>query len=252
MVVWQTPPTGKSGITHCGVEKMKTIGLIGGTGWVSTVEYYRIINETANQRLGGLNSAKCILYSLNYAEIDRLNQLDDMRGVFALVSDAAHRVANAGADCIVLCANTLHFFADDLEDHIALPIIHIATATAKAISEKKLSTVGLLGTRQTMEQDFYKSRLHNENIEVFVPEKRDREFIHNAIMNELLRGIFSKDTKGGFLEIIKKLELHGAEGIVIGCTEIPLLITQDDLASPIFNTLAIHSVAAVDFALSAD
>jgi len=229
---------------------MKTIGLIGGTGWISTAEYYRIINETINKKRGGLTFAKCLLYSLNYGEIDELNKRNDMKGVYSLILDASKRIAGAGADCIVLCANTLHLFADKLEKEISLPIIHIASAVAKQIKNKKIAAVGLLGTKPTMEQDFYKTRLKQENIEAIVPGKEEREFIHHTIMNELLKGIFAKKTKVHFLEIIKDLESRGAEGIILGCTEIPLLIDQQDTQLPLFNTTTIHALAAVDFALN--
>lgn len=229
--------------------KMKTIGLVGGTGWVSSVEYYRIINETINKRLGGMNFAKCILYSFNYGEIDALNKRDDMKGVFALILDAAKKITDAGADFIVLCANTLHLFADDLAKEIPLPLVHIAEATAKEIKKKGLSTVGLLGTKPTMELDFYKTKLKEENINVIVPEKNEIDFIHSVIMNELLKEIFDNKSKVAFLEIMKKLESQGAEAIILGCTEIPLLIKQEDSHLPLFNTTVIHALAAVDFAL---
>ncbi len=228
---------------------MKLIGLIGGTGWISSVDYYRIINEEINRREGGLTFAKCILYSFNYGEIDALNKRNDLDGVFALVLDASRKLISIGADCILLCANTLHLFADKLEAQISVPLVHIATATAKAIKLKNLSKVGLLGTKYTMEQDFYKAKLADENIEAVVPEPDDRIFIHNAIMNELLKGIFKKESKDRLLQIIEKLRQQGVQGIVLGCTEIPLIIKEGDVDLPLFNTTIIHSLAAVDFAL---
>lgn len=228
---------------------MRTIGLVGGTGWISTLEYYRIMNETVNRRLGGLQSARCILYSFNYGDIDRLNQQDDLPGVLSLVVDAARRLAGAGADCILLCANTLHLFAGEVEKQIALPLLHIADATARAVKDKGLSRVGLLGTRYTMERDFYRKKLNQANIEVLVPDKVEREFIHQAIMTELLKEIIRHDTKSRFMEIINKLAASGAEGIVLGCTEIPLLIGPADTHLPVFNTTVIHALAAVEFAL---
>ncbi len=228
---------------------MKTVGLIGGTGWVSTLEYYRLINQGINKKLGGLNSAQCLIYSFNYANIDRLNKLDDHNGIYQLVLDAAKTLQNAKADFIVLCANTLHQYVDELEKDTGLPIIHIADATAKVIKVKGLTKIGLLGTRFTMEMDFYTKRLRAAGIESLVPEKPERDFIHDAIMNELLKENFKKETKKRFLSIIDDLEAKGAEGIVLGCTEIPLLIKQEDVKLLVFNTLEIHVAAIVDYAV---
>lgn len=229
---------------------MKTIGMIGGTGWLSTLEYYRIINQETNKRLGGLNSAKIFLSSFNYAEIDKLNKVDDHAGVYKLILDATRKLKATSVDCIVLCANTLHQYVDDLEKKTDLKIVHIADATAKEIQTRGLTKIGLLGTRFTMEMDFYTKRLHGAGIESLVPEKAEREFIHNAIMNELLKEEYKEETKENFLNIINSLEQKGAQGIVLGCTEIPLLIKQEDITLPVFNTLEIHAKAAVDFALS--
>ena len=229
---------------------MKTIGMIGGTGWPSTLEYYRIINQETNKRLGGLNSAKILLSSFNYAEIDKLNKVEDHAGVYKLVLNAAHNLKKASAEFIILCANTLHQYVDDLEKETDLKIVHIADATAKEINRVGLTKIGLLGTRVTMEMDFYTKRLHHAGIESLVPEKPEREFIHNAIMEELLKEEFKEETKEKFLRIINDLERGGAQGIVLGCTEIPLLIKQKDTQLPVFNTLEIHAKAAVDFALT--
>jgi aspartate racemase len=231
---------------------MKTIGLVGGTGWISTVEYYRLINEETNKILGGLNAAKCILYSFNYADIYKLNKLEDSAGVFRLVLDAARKLESASADCIILCANTLHQYVDQLEKSITLPIIHIANATAKEIKRNGLSKIGLLGTKYTMEMDFYTKRLSESGIKSIVPVKDKREFIHNAIFNELLKQDFRKETKEKFLEIISDLKQRGVQGIVLGCTEIPLIIKQGNVDLPVFNTLNIHAKAVVDFALNRD
>ncbi|MBP1682623.1 MAG: aspartate/glutamate racemase family protein [Ignavibacteriaceae bacterium] len=229
---------------------MKTLGMIGGTGWPSSLEYYRIINQETNKRLGGLNSAKIVMTSFNYAEIDALNKKDDHAGVYNLVLDAAQRLKKCSVDCILLCANTLHQYVEDLEKETGLKVVHIADATAKEIRKNNISRIGLLGTRLTMEMDFYTRRLKEKGIESIVPPKPDREFIHNAIMNELLKEEFKIKTKEKFLAIIKELETNGAQGIVLGCTEIPLLIKQEDVHLPVFNTLEIHAKAAVDFALS--
>lgn len=229
---------------------MKTIGLIGGTGWISTAEYYRIINEETNRRRGGLNFARCILYSLDYGDIDALNRKDDRDGTYSLIYQSAKQIISSGAECIVICANTLHQFADDLEKEFSVPIIHIAKATAGEIQKEGLSKVGLLGTKQTMEMDFYRNYLEEENIGMVVPELKDRDFIQYTISNELLKGLFLKESKARFLEIIQKLRSSGVQGIVLGCTEIPLLIKKEDVSMPLFNTLTIHALAAVDFALS--
>jgi len=229
---------------------MKTIGMIGGTGWPSTLEYYRIINQETNRRLGGLNSAKIILSSFNYAEIDALNKKEDHAGVYKLVLDAAQRLKKSSVDFLIICANTMHQYVDALEKETGLKIVHIADATAEEIKKKNISKIGLLGTKFTMEMDFYTKRLGQVNIQSLIPAKPEREFIHNAIMNELLKEEFKEDTKTRFLNIIDDLETRGAEGIVFGCTEIPLLIKQKDVNLPVVNTLEIHAKAAVDFALS--
>ncbi len=229
---------------------MKTIGLIGGTGWVSTLEYYRLINEETNKRLGGLNAARCILYSFNYADINECNLRDDHEGVYRLVLDAAVKLKKVSADCLMLCANTLHQYVERLNDEVKLPIIHIADATAKEIKSKGLSAIGLLGTKYTMEMDFYTKRLGESGITSLVPEKPERLFIHSTIMDELLKEIINPGSKKRFLDIIDDLERRGAQGIVLGCTEIPLLIKQEDTHLPVFNTLELHAKAAVDFAVN--
>jgi aspartate racemase len=229
---------------------MKTIGLVGGTGWISSAEYYKIINEETNRRLGGLEFAKCILYSLNYGEIDTFTTENNKDGIFFLLLDASLKLINAGADCIVLCANTLHQYVERLEPEIEVPVIHIAKATAKEIKRKDMKKIGLLGTKQTMEMEFYKSKLNEEQIMVLIPGKDEREFIQNTINNELVKGIFLDKSRIRFIDICNNLSRQGAEGIVLGCTEIPLLLKQGDIDIHLFNTLLIHSVSAVDFALA--
>ena len=224
--------------------------MIGGTGWPSTLEYYRIINQETNRRLGGLSSAKIMLSSFNYAEIDALNKKEDHAGVYKLVLNAAQRLKKASVDFLIICANTMHQYVDALENETGLKIVHVADATAIEITKKQLSKIGLLGTRFTMEMDFYTKRLSQSGIESLVPAKAEREFIHNAIMNELIKEEFKEETKTKFMKIISDLEKNGAQGIVLGCTEIPLLIKQKDSHLPVFNTLEIHAKAAVDFALS--
>lgn len=228
---------------------MKTIGLIGGTGWVSTIEYYRFINQGINKKLGGLNSAHCLIYSLNYEEIDQLVKQDNIDGVYPMVLDAAKKLQSADADFIVLGANTLHMFADKLEKEIDLPIVHIADATAGVIKQKGFTKVGLLGTRFTMEMGFYSKRLKNAGIETITPEKPVRDYIHEKIINEMLHDNFTDETREEFISIINKLESNGAEGIVLGCTEIPLLVKQNDVKLPLFNTLEIHADAVVNYAV---
>jgi aspartate racemase len=229
---------------------MKTIGLIGGTGWVSSIEYYQFINREINRRLGGQQAARCILWSFNYGEIDVLiNQKNDLESVYKMVKNAAEKLESCGADCILLCANTLHMYADRLRTEINIPLIHIAEATASEINKAGLRKVAVLGTKFTMEKDFYRSKLAESAIEMMIPGNEDREFIHNTILGELLKDILKPETKSLFLEIINNLILNGTEGIVLGCTEIPLLIKQEDVAVPVFDTTFIHSTAAVDFAL---
>jgi aspartate racemase len=229
---------------------MKTIGLIGGTGWVSTHEYYKIINEKVNEKLGGLQFPRIILYSVNYGEIYACNQKNDRDGVYQIIKKGVGTLQNAGVDFLALCANTIHFTYDKLSAEISLPFIHIADATGKAIQQKGLKKVALLGTRETMEMDFYKQRLGKMGIEVITPEKPDREFIHTSIMEELLKEKFRPKTKAGFISIMDKLKARGAEGMILGCTEIPLLIKQDDYDLPLFSTLEIHARAITDFSVT--
>lgn len=228
---------------------MKTLGLVGGTGWVSSVDYYRLINQGINAALGGHEFARCILYSINFADIVACNQRNDSEGLFTLIEDATNKVILGGAEGIILCANTLHKYADRLQKRINIPLIHIAEATAKEVNDKKLDTVGLLGTKYTMEKDFYTSKLEAANIRTVIPELADREFINETIYNELLKEIFKEKSKKRFLDIMKNLQVRGAEGIILGCTEIPLIIREDDFDLPLFNTTAIHARAAVKFAL---
>lgn len=229
---------------------MKTIGLIGGTGWVSTHEYYKIINEKVNEKLGGLQFPRIILYSINYGEIYACNKKSDREGVYQIIKKGAGTLQKAGVDFLALCANTIHFTYDRLTSEITLPFVHIADATGKAIQQKGLRKVALLGTRETMEMDFYKQRLAKMGIEVITPKKPDREFIHTSIMEELLKEKFLPGTKAGFISILEKLKANGAEGMVLGCTEIPLLVNQNDFDMPLFSTLEVHAKAISEFAVS--
>jgi len=229
---------------------MKTLGLIGGTSWVSTVDYYKIINQQVNERLGGLNSAKILLYSLNFEEFKPPPDPKDWGPVADMLSSIAQRLANGGAECIVICANTPHIAADTVQQRIRIPLIHIADATAREIAKQKLSSVGLLGTKFTMEQLFFKERLSRLGITALIPGDMERDFIHSSIFAELAKGVFKHETKNKYLAIIEDLERKGANGIIFGCTEIPLLIKQTECKSPIFDTTLIHAKSAVDFALS--
>jgi aspartate racemase len=229
---------------------MKTIGLVGGLSWESSKEYYRIINETVNERLGGLHSAKCMLYSLDFAEIRKIQQTKGYDEVTKILIDAAQRLEAAGADIVVICANTMHKFVPEIQRKIHVPIIHIADATAEKVLKKGLKKVGLLGTKMTMEEDFYKGRIRERfGIEVLVPDKDERDFIERVIFDELCVGKMNPSSKERFKEIIGNLVDSGAEGIILGCTEIPLLIKQEDVNVPVFDTTEIHAKAAVEFAL---
>jgi len=229
---------------------MKTIGLIGGMSWESSSEYYKIINETVKERLGGLHSAKCIMYSVDFEEIASLQHQGEWEELTKLMINFAQQLEGAGADFIVICTNTMHKMAEEVQDNIHIPLLHIADATAEKIIEQGLRKPGLLGTKFTMEEDFYKQRLKEKyNLDVIIPSNTDREIIDSVIYNELCLGIIKQSSKKKFKEIIKKLVSIGADGMILGCTEIPLLISQKDVEVPLFDTTTIHSKAAVAFAL---
>lgn len=228
---------------------MKTLGLIGGLSWFSTTVYYKTINQLIYQRLGGSHSARLLLYSLDFDDFDALQKKGDWHQIELMISDIAARLENAGAECIVMCTNTPHLVADKVSQKIKIPLIHIAEETAKEIANQGITKAGLLGTKFTMENSFFKDRLLKYGIESLIPDDADRDFIHAYIFNELTKGIFTAETKQRFLDIITKLKNNGAQGIIFGCTEIALLITQSDCDVTIFDTTAIHSKAAVDFAL---
>ncbi len=229
---------------------MKTLGLVGGTGWPSTLEYYRLLNEEVKRRLGGHEAARCIVYSFNFGDVMRAKANDpEQARVREMVIDAARRLAGVGVDGLMLCANTLHWFADAVADAVPLPLVHIATATAVRIREAGLRRVGLLGTLPTMERDFYTGRLEAMGIEVIVPDEPARSFVHRAIHDELVLGHYRAMTRAKFLAIFSWLRSRGAQAVVLGCTEIPLLVRQEDCELPLFDTLAIHATAGVDFLL---
>lgn len=229
---------------------MKKLGLLGGISWVSTIDYYRYINEGINKRLGNLNFAECIVYSVNFQQVHDNNNADDWEANFKLFSAACDNLKKAGAEGIILCANTAHLIADRIQEHVQLPLINIASATANAIQKKGLKKVGLLGTQFTMERHFFKDKLSEKGIETMIPNEEERKYIVKTLDEELHKGIFSEATKEGYLKIINRLLAEGAEGIILGCTEIPMLIQPEEIAAPAFDTTKIHSEAAVDFALS--
>jgi aspartate racemase len=228
---------------------MKKIGLIGGISWVSTADYYSFINKGINERLGGLNFAECIIYSFNYAEIKKNNDAGDWDKTLSMLTNAALGLKACGAEAIILCANTMHLIADKLEEKVELPVINIASVTAREIKKKGITSVGLLGTKFTMERDFFNSKLKEQGITSIIPDEDDREFIHYTIFEELGRGLVIEETKQRYISIINKLIERGAKGIILGCTEIPLLIKPGDITVPAFDTTLIHSNAAVEFML---
>ncbi len=229
---------------------MKTIGLVGGMSWESTQEYYRIANERVKARLGGFHSAKIVMYSVDFEEVERRQHEGRWEELTALMIDAAQRVERAGAECLLICTNTMHLMADDVERSIGIPLIHIVDVTGRAVRARGFGKVGLLGTRFTMEKDFYRGRLRERHgLEVLVPDEKDREVIHSILYNELCLGTVSDASKQAFRRIIAGLEARGAHGIILGCTEIPLIVKQEDYALPLFDTTTLHAEAAVDFAL---
>jgi aspartate racemase len=228
---------------------VKTLGLIGGTTWHSTIEYYRAINQGVHARLGGQSSARLLLYSVNFAELQPATDEAGWQRLAAELTRIAQTLEKAGAACIVLCANTPHRVADDVQRAIGIPIVHIADATGDAIARSGLRNVGLLGTRPTMEQSFIKGRLTARGIATVVPDEADRVFIHASIFEELGHGVFTPETKARYLGIIEGLARRGAEGIILGCTEIPLLVKDQDCKIPLFDTARLHAAAAVEVAL---
>lgn len=230
---------------------MKTIGLIGGMSWESSIEYYRITNETVRAKLGGLHSAKCIMYSVDFAEIEALQHQARWEEATELMIAAAQSVEKGGADFVVICTNTMHKLADEVQQHIQIPILHIADATAEKIQAQGLKTVGLLGTKFTMEEDFYKGRLTQKyGLEVMIPIAEERELVHRVIFDELCLGKVKQSSKAQYVSIMERLANDGAEGIILGCTEIGLLVQQEDSPVPLFDTTTIHAVAAVERALA--
>lgn len=230
---------------------MKTIGLIGGMSWESSVEYYRIINETVREKLGGLHSAKSVMYSVDFSEIDALQHQGKWEAASERMIAAARYVEAGGADFVIICTNTMHKMADDVQENITIPLLHIADATGEKIRAQGLKKIGLLGTKFTMEEDFYKGRLAEQHgLAVIIPTKGQRETVHSVIYDELCLGEIKPSSKRRYLDIMNSLVSEGAEGIILGCTEIGLLMDDGDTRVPLFDTTKIHAVAAVEYALA--
>ena len=228
---------------------LKTIGLIGGMSWESSMTYYKVINETVKNRLGGLHSAKCIMYSVDFYEIEKCQADGNWEKSGEILGEAAYNLEKAGADFIVICTNTMHKVINQIKERISIPVLHIAEMTAEKILEKKMKNIALLGTKYTMEQDFYKSKLIEKGINVIIPDKNDIEIINNVIYDELCLGIINPESKTKYLEIVKTLKQKGAEGIILGCTEIGLLIKNEDTDVPLFDTALIHAEQAAIYSI---
>lgn len=230
---------------------MKTIGMLGGMSWESTVSYYRAINEGVRARLGGLHSARILLYSVEFQEIERLQHQGDWGATAAILVQAARAVERGGADGLIICTNTMHKVADQIEQALSIPLLHIADATASRLAGDGVRRVGLLGTRFTMEQPFYRERLEQRfGIEVRVPEASDRERVHRVIYDELCQGRIREASRQEYLRIIQDLHRAGAEAVILGCTEIALLVQQSRTEVPLYDTTALHAAATVEFLLS--
>lgn len=227
---------------------MKVIGLLGGMSWESSAEYYRVVNERVRERLGGLHSARCVLYSVDFAEIERMQVEGRWDDAAAVLNDAAQALVRAGAEIILLCTNTMHKVADRLD----VPLLHLADTTAAAVRRASLRRVGLLGTAFTMEQDFYTGRLTELGLDVLVPDADDRATVHRVIYDELVLGIVRDESREAYRAVIARLVERGAEGVILGCTEIELLLTQADSPVPVFPTARLHAELAVDLALGDD
>ena len=229
---------------------MKTIGLLGGMSWESTLSYYRIINEGIRGAIGGLHSAKIVMYSVDFDPIEKLQSSGDWDGTAKILTEAAQNVASAGADFLLICTNTMHKIAPEVQAAISIPLLHIADATAEVLVKAGITSVGLLGTAFTMEQDFYRGRLHDHyGLNVLVPEDNDRQLVHRIIFQELCLGKIDPNSKAAFLRIIETLADSGAEAVILGCTEIGLLVNQADTGVKLFDTAVIHAEKAVEYAI---
>lgn len=228
---------------------MKTIGLIGGMSWESSLDYYKVLNEEVKRRLGGHHSCKCLMNSVDFAEIEKLQHEGNWDKLTQIMIEAARNVQKGGADFLLICTNTMHKMADDIERNVGIPVLHIADATAESIKAESMKKVGLLGTRFTLEQDFYKGRLSAKHgIEVVIPDEWERQMVHDIIYNELVLGVIQESSRNIYLEVINHLVARGAEGIILGCTEIPLLVNQKDCEVRLFDTTTLHALAAVELA----
>jgi aspartate racemase len=229
---------------------MKTIGLIGGMSWESSVEYYRIINELVKAKLGDLHSAKSTMYSVDFAEVEVLQRQAKWAEAAEMLIDAAKNLENGGADFIVLCTNTMHKVAEEIIANVKIPFLHIADATAQRVKDSGIQNIGLLGTRFTMEEEFYRGRLEQKyDLNVCIPNAQEREIIHRVIYNELVVGKIEQHSKEQYIGIMEQMINQGAEGVILGCTEIGLLVHQEDSRVPLFDTTRIHAEAAVEYAL---
>lgn len=229
---------------------MKTIGLIGGMSWESSIEYYRIINETAKAKLGGLHSAKSLMVSVDFADVEILQQQGRWAEAAQMLVEVAKSLQKGGADFLVLCTNTMHKVADEIQERVNLPFLHIADATAQRVNGAGIQNIGLLGTRFTMEEEFYKGRLSEKyGLNVMIPNAQEREVVHRVIYEELVLGRIEPRSKAQYLDIIEQMVSQGAEGIILGCTEIGLLVQQTDSQVPLFDTTRIHAEAAVEYSL---
>lgn len=229
---------------------MKKIGLIGGMSWESSLVYYEIINEKIREAIGGFHSSKCVMESVDFAEIEKLQHNDDWNSLNKIMADSAKNLENAKADIIILCTNTMHLCSEEIKKNVNIPFLHIAVATGKKIKENKIKKVLLLGTKFTMEKEFFKKILKDDfDIEVIIPNESDRDIVHRIIYKELVHGKIESDSRKEYQRIINYSIKNGAEGVILGCTEIPLLIKSEDVNIPTFDTTRIHAESAVEFAL---
>lgn len=230
---------------------MKTIGLLGGMSWESSAQYYAIINREMMTRLGRPHSARVLMMSLDFGEIEKLQHAGEWDALGAILAAEAQRLEAGGADCVLLCTNTMHLRADDIRAAVSIPLIHIADSTGRAIQRAGLGRVGLLGTAFTMEKPFYRERLQNEfGLEVLIPDDDERKMVHRVIYEELVAGKVRGESRGAYLSVIERLRQRGAEGIILGCTEIMLLVDQDHVDLPLFDTTRLHAIDGVEFALA--
>ena len=231
-------------------EGMRKVGLLGGMSWESTALYYRLLNEGVRERLGGFHSARLVLASVDFADVEAMQVAGDWEAAGRLLADEARGLAAAGAECVVLCTNTMHKVADAIEGAVDIPLLHLADVTADAVRTAGVDRVALLGTRFTMEQPFYADRLRSHGLDVLVPEGDDLTLVHDVIYDELVLGVVREESRAAYVDVVRRLVERGAGGVVLGCTEIELLIGPDDVDVPVFATTALHARAAVDFAIS--